>query len=180
MKVVLLTAILVLVAGLVSPQMRPVEESGRQAPRKPAAPETFNARYEGGVIGFSRRERGKLQFDEENQRLVFLGSDGKERFSLAYELMNAIYPQSRSVRSTTGTVVQNIPLPGAGLGGFIREKQRYLIIQFADADADVRGVANFRLESKELLESVIQTLGERAEMTPRGDAYFRPRGGSGN
>jgi hypothetical protein len=159
---------------------RPVEEGVRQTPRKPVAPETFNARYEGGVFGFSRKEKGRLRFDEVNRRLVFLSSEGKERFSLAYDLMNAIYPQSRSVRSTTGSVIQHIPLPGAGFGGLIREKQRYLIIQFSDADADVRGVANFKLDSKDILESVIQTLGERAEMTARGDAYFRPRVAGGN
>ena len=95
MKGVLSIVFLTLSVVFAGAQMRPVDEGPRPAPRKPAAPETFEARYEGGMIGFSRKEKGKLRFDETNRRLIFLGKDGKERFSLAYELMNAIYPQSQ-------------------------------------------------------------------------------------
>ena len=58
---------------------------------------------------------------------------------------------------------------------FIKEKRRYLIIQYSDADADVRGVTSFKLENKELLDSVIKTLGEKAELRKRGDSYIRSR-----
>jgi hypothetical protein len=67
-------------------------------------------------------------------------------------------------------------LPGAGiLGGFIREKRRYMLVQFNDPDADARGTTSFKLSSKELLDSVIQTLGEKAKLKQRGDAFYRPR-----
>ena len=61
------------------------------------------------------------------------------------------------------------------LGGLIKEKKRYLIVQFADRDADVSGTVSFKLDNLKLLESVIQTLGEKAKMMQRGDAYYRPR-----
>lgn len=155
---------------------RPVEgEDEKATPRAPAAPVSFKARYEGGMLGFSNREKGTLKFDDENKRLVFFGKDGKEKFSLAYDVLNTISPQSRSVTSTTGQVVRHIPLPGSMLGGFIREKRRYLVLQYTDIEAAVAGTTSFRLDNKELLDSVIQTLGEKAEMSRRGDAYYRPR-----
>ena len=57
----------------------------------------------------------------------------------------------------------------------MKKKKNYLVIQFRDQDVDVQGTANFLLDTTELLNSVIQTLGEKAEMTQRGDAYYRPR-----
>lgn len=131
------------------------------------------------MLGFSDKETGTLKFDDANERIVFFGKDGKERFSIAFDLMLVIYPQSQSVTSTAGSVVRHIPLPGAGLAGFIKEKRRFLIIHYDDPDADIRGAINFKIENKELLDSVIQTLGEKAKMTQRGDAYYRPRRAGG-
>ena len=116
-----------------------------------------------------------LKLDDENQRLVFFGKDKKESFAIPYKSLLVISPSSKSVTSTTGQVVRNIPLPGAALGGLIREKRRYLVVQFDDPDVDAKGVINFKLENKALLESVIQTLGQKAKLTQRGDAYYRPR-----
>ena len=107
--------------------------------------------------------------------LFFFGKEGKELFSMPYETLLLIYPQSQSVRSTTGTVVSAIPLPGAGLAGLIREKRRYLIVHYNDTDVDAKGIVNFKLDNKELLDSVIQALGEKAKLTQRGDAFYRPR-----
>lgn len=169
---------LVFVAALFSinghAQPRPVASSGQTNTVKPA-PESFSARYEGGMMGFTKREDGTLKFDDANERLVFFGKDGKEMFSFAYESLLTVYPQSQSVTSTTGNVVKYIPLPGAGLAGFIKEKRRYMVIQFDDPDVDVKGLANFRLDDKNLLDSVLQTLAEKAKLTQRGDAYYRPK-----
>jgi len=157
----------------------------RIAEKKPAdspaalAPVSFKAKYEGGMFGFSRKETGTLRFDDGNRRLVFFSKDNKELFTIPYKALVVIYPQSQSVRSTTGTVVGAIPLPGAGIAGmFIKEKKRYLIINFDDPDMNAKGTASFKLESKELLDSVIQTLGNKAEMQKRGDAFYRPQPGT--
>ena len=156
-------------------QPRPMPASNTQAAPRVAAPASFQAKYEGGMFGFTDREMGMLKFDDDNQRLVFYGKDKKEQFGIPYKALLVISPQSRSVTSTAGTVVSHIPLPGAGLAGLIKEKRRYLVVQFSDPDVDARGVVNFKLDNKELLESVIQTLGEKAKLTQRGDAYYRPR-----
>lgn len=175
MRSLLLTLVFAIAAATAVAQ-RPVESDAETpAPRVPSAPSSFKARYEGGMLGFSDREKGTLKFDDENKRLVFLGKDGKEKFALSYDILSAISPQSRSVTSTTGQVVRHVPLPGAVLGGFIREKRRYLVLQFVDPDADLRGTTSFRVDNKDLLDSVIQTLGEKAGMSQRGDAYYRPR-----
>ena len=94
--------------------------------------------------------------------------------------MLSISPQSQSVTSTTGKVIGAIPIPGAGIAGmFIKEKRRYLIIQYSDSDADIRGVTNFKLEDQDLLDSVIKTLGEKAELKKSGDSYIRSKKSSG-
>ncbi|MDQ3798804.1 MAG: hypothetical protein M3384_05085 [Acidobacteriota bacterium] len=159
----------------VSAQPRPVEtKAPPTAPPKPA-PQSFAAKYEGGMFGFSEKEQGTLKFDDINERIVFFGKDQKEKFGIPYDAMLIIYPQSQSVRTTTGNVVRALPLPGAMLGGLIREKRRYLIVHYQDTDVDAKGIVNFRIEDKELLDSVLATLAEKAEMKLRGDAYVRPK-----
>jgi hypothetical protein len=157
-------------------QPRPAEASTAPAVKAKPAPASFEAKYEGGLFGFSKKEEGTLRFDDENERIVFLGKEGKERFGIPYKSLVVVSPQSRAVTSNTGHVVGAIPLPGAGiLGGFIKEKRRYMLVQFNDPDADARGLTTFKIENRELLDSVIQTLGEKAKLTQRGDAYYRPR-----
>ncbi|MEP6946972.1 MAG: hypothetical protein ABJA02_13715 [Acidobacteriota bacterium] len=174
MNKLIFTAVLALCfSSIAFAQPRPLSSSG-SATAKPA-PESFPAKYDGGMLGFNDKEAGTLKFDNANERLVFFGKAGKESFSIPYDAILVVYPQSQSVTSTTGNVVSHIPLPGAGLAGFIKEKRRYLIVQFDDPDVDVKGAANFRLDDRELLDSVLQTLAERAKLTQRGDAYYRPK-----
>lgn len=156
-------------------QPRPIEKSKEQTATVKPAPESFAAKYEGGMFGFSKKEEGMLKFDDANERIVFYGANKKETFSIPYKSMLVVYPQSQSVTSTTGNVIRNIPLPGAGLAGFIKEKRRYLIINYDDPDVDAKGAVNFKLEDKDLLDSVIQALGEKAKLSQRGDAYYRPK-----
>ena len=78
--------------------------------------------------------------------------------------------------STTGQVVRNIPLPGSMLGGLIKEKRRYLVMHFDDPDVEAaRACVNFKLDNKELLDSVMQSLADKANLTQRGEAYYRRR-----
>lgn len=175
----LLSLSLVVFAADICAQIRPIEKSKEQSLNK-SAPASFEAKYEGGMFGFSEKAAGTLRFDDANERIAFFNKEGKEQFAMPYKTLLLIYPQSQSVRSTTGTVVSAIPLPGAGLAGLIREKRRYLIVHFNDSDVDAKGVVNFKLENKELLDVVISTLGEKAKLTQRGDAYFRPKTASTN
>lgn len=157
-------------------QPRPAEAGSAAPVKAKPAPAMFEAKYEGGLFGFSKKEEGTLKFDDDNERIVFLSKEGKERFGIPYKALLVISPQSKSVTSTTGHVVGAIPVIGAGiLGGFIKEKRRYMVVQFNDPDADARGTTSFKVDNMELLDSVIQTLGEKAKLTQRGDAYYRPR-----
>lgn len=175
MNKIIFAAVLTLCFSAVAfSQPRPVDQSGSRTSAKPA-PESFPAKYEGGMLGYSTKEAGTLRFDDANSRLVFFGKAGKEVFPIPYDVLLAIYPQSQSVTSTTGNVVSHIPLPGAGLAGFIKEKRQYLIVQYDDPNVDVRGTINFKLDNKELLDSVLQTLAEKANLKQRGDAYYRPK-----
>lgn len=158
-------------------QPRPADKNPTSAKTavQRTAPESFQAKYQGGMFGYSKKEEGTLKFDDVNERLVFFGKDQKEKFSLPYKALLVIYPSSRKVQSGTGRAVSVIPIPGAGIGGmFIKKKKNYLVVQFRDPDVDVQGTTSFLLDTDELLESVVQTLGDKAEMLRRGDAYYRP------
>jgi hypothetical protein len=174
-KIILLVGSLLIFAVSAFAQPRPADQKV-DTPAANTAPASFDAKYEGGMFGYSEREKGTMKFDELNERLVFLGKDGKEKFAIPYKTILVISPSSQKVQSTAGKVVSNVPFYGIGLlGGLMTKKDRYLVIQFNDQDADVSGLANFKLESKELLQSVIQAIGSKAKMKQRGDAYYRER-----
>lgn len=177
-RIIFLLGLTACFSAVLSAQPRPVDKPSKPTVVPAQAPPSFQAKYEGGMFGYSQRENGMLKFDDANQRLVFYGKDQKEKFAVPYRSMLVVSPQSRSVRSTAGTVISVVPLPGAGLAGLIREKRRYLVINFDDPDVEgAQGVMSFKLNNKQLLDSVIQTLGEKAKLTQRGDAYYRPRVG---
>jgi len=162
----------------ISAQPRPIEASPKIINALPVAPApiSFEAKYEGGMFGYTEKEVGTLRFDDENQRLVFFGKNQKEKFAIPYQSVLVIYPQSKSVTSTTGNVVSHIPLPGASLAGLIKEKRRFLVLHFDDPDVEAaKGLVNFKLETKELLDSVIQSLAGKANLQQRGDAFYRPK-----
>ncbi|HEV7929211.1 MAG TPA: hypothetical protein VGP12_03665 [Nitrosospira sp.] len=173
-KVVLLLSAVLVFSAVAFAQPRPVD-SGKEAKTKTPAPESFTAKYEGGLMGYNQKQTGTLKFDDINDRLIFFGEDQKEKFSIPYGSMLIIYPQSQSVTSTTGNVVKWIPLPGAALGGLIKEKRRYLVVHFDDPDVEAKGMVNFKIEDKALLDSVIDALAAKAKMIQRGDAFYRPK-----
>ena len=157
---------------------RVADSSARQAPDStptPAAPATLKAKYEGGVTGYMKKQTGTLHFNDAEQRLVFRDKYQREYLSLPYKSVAAVWPDTRARRTTTGTVVTHIPLPyGANmLGLLMREKQRYMIVQYDDPDTGVQGVTSFKLDNKQILASAVHTLATKAELKPRGEAYIR-------
>src|SRR5438874_8420685 len=175
MKKILFPGFLILCFSMIAfTQPRPMEKEAVTVKAKPAPP-AFSAEYEGGVFGYNKKVTGTLKYDDANNRFVFYGPDEKELFQVPYDALLVIYPQSQSVTPTAGKVVSYIPLPGASLAGYIKSKRQYLVIQFSDPDVDVKGLVNFKIADKELLDSVIQTLAEKAKLQQRGDAYYRPK-----
>lgn len=151
-------------------QPRPAEKAS-----DPNAPLSYEAKYEGGIFGSSGREKGTLKLDDQTQRVTFYRKDGREMFTIPYEAMVVVYPDSKVAMSQTGNVLSRIPLPGAGFFGLMSSSSKFLIINFEDPDVSAQGVANFKFEDKKQLLTFIHALGTRAKMTQRGDAYYRPK-----
>lgn len=174
-KLALYFVLLCSFAAIAYAQPRIVDKTEKK-PAAAIAPVSFKAKYEGGMFGFNKKEEGTLKFDDANLRIVFFNKENKEIFGIPYDSLIVIYPNNQSVQNTAGKVVQNVPIIGAGaLGQIMKSKLRYLVLNFDDQDMDAKGTANFKLETSELLQSVVQTLGEKAEMQQRGDAYYRPK-----
>lgn len=171
--IVLITAVFAL-SVFTFAQPRPMEKTTVAADVKPA-PAVVPAKYEGGLLGYNQKETGTLKFDDVNERVVFYGPDQKERFGIPYASLLAVYSSEKSVTTTAGNVIKYIPLPGASLAGLITEKRRYLVLQYDDPDVESKGATSFKLETKEILESVIHALGGKAKLNQRGDAYIRLR-----
>ena len=163
-------------------RVRRVEDSpaaqttGAKAGTPAPAPSSVKAKYEGGVLGY-RKTDGWLSFDDANRRLVFKGQKTqKELFSLSYDAVLAAWADTKSQTSTAGRVVQMGAPYGIGLAGLLmRSKSRYLVVQYRDPDTRSEGVTSFKIGDKEVLNSSLVALAERAELTRRGDAYIRQK-----
>jgi len=144
-------------------------------PKPPPAPQTFKAKYEGGVFAYNTKQTGTLSFDDVNKRLVFRTKQQQEYLSIPYAAVSGAFADTRSRRPTGATVVGSLPLPyGANIPAlFFKKKYRYLTLQFSDPDSRAVGLTSFKLESKELLNSVLHTLAGKAELEPRGDGFIR-------
>jgi hypothetical protein len=170
----LLTALMA--ATVCAQRPRPVEKSApadASKARPAAAPQTMKAKYEGGVFGYSRTMDGTLSFDDTNQRLLFR-KDQKEIFFIPYIAVNSAFADTQKRRPGAATVAQNIPYLGWPLG-LIKTKVRYLTLQYSDPDTNVSGVTSFRLENKDLVDSVVYELANKAGLVPRGEIYVRKR-----
>src|SRR5258706_3800737 len=154
-------------------QPHPVEKATTPIPAN--APTSYEARYEGGVFGASAKESGTLKMDDVNERVIFYKKDQKEMFSIPYSALLVIYPDSQVAVSKTGNVVSRVPIPGAGLAGLINSTTKYVIINFDDPDIDAKGTANFKFDDNDKLLAFINTLGQKAKMKQRGDAYYKPK-----
>ena len=174
-RIIAVCSVFMCFSAAVFAQPRPAEKA--QLPPMMATSETLSivAKYQGGLFGYSEKETGVLKIDDENERLVFFGKDKKEMFGIPYKSLMIVSPEAQVSTATTGKVMSHIPLPGAGLFGLIREKKRYLVVRFDDPDVDVRGVVNFKVDDKESMHRMIQTIGVKAKLTQRGDTVYRPR-----
>ncbi|HEX8852900.1 MAG TPA: hypothetical protein VF754_05400 [Pyrinomonadaceae bacterium] len=149
---------------------------GVTTPRPAPAPATVKAKYEGGIVGFGKSD-GTLSFDDANKRLVFRDKKrNQEMFSVPYAVVFAAWADTQSRRSTAGSVIASTVPYGLGLPAlFMKNKVRYLTLQYRDPDTRAEGIATFKLASKELLASVLYTFAEKAGLTQRGDAFVRRR-----
>jgi len=144
-------------------------------PPPPPAPPTVNAKYEGGVFGYDKKIEGTLNFDETNQRLVFKDSKQKEILFLPYGAITGAYGDTHRVQPAAATVAGHLPSIYALPAKLIKTKVRYLTVQYNDPDSKVYGVTSFRLENKDILDSVLNTLAGKAGLNKRGDVYVKKK-----
>jgi hypothetical protein len=156
-------------------QPRPVDKATATAVQ--TAPGTYYVRYEGGIFGSSKKESGILKFDDANQRIIFyrLKPTESEMFSLPYSSLLILFPDHTTDVSQTGKIMRTMPVPGAGVFGLLTSDAKYAKITFDDPDVEAEGTISFKFKKREELLTFIRTLGMKAEMKARGDAYYRPR-----
>jgi TonB family protein len=148
------------------------------SPKPKPAPQTFKAKYEGGVFGYNKVQEGMLSFDDPNNRLVFRNKKGKEVLFIPYSAINQEFADTQSRRPKSATILGSVPVPyGINPIGFIKTKNQYVTIQFFDEDSHVGGVTSFRVENKEICNSVVSTLADKAGLVARGEIFIRQGGG---
>ena len=149
-----------------------------QTPQTPAAkpaPKTVKAKYEGGVFGYTKTMEGTLTFDDGNNRLLFKDKKPPKEISIPYEAITSAFADTQKRRPAAATVASHIPVIYSLPAQFIKTKVRYLTLQYYDPDSKVNGVTSFKLENKEMLQSVLATLAEKTNMTMRGDIYVKKK-----
>lgn len=168
----------VLLTGAFAQRPRAVEPEPAdktQTTAKPnPAPKSMKAKYEGGVFGYTKTMEGTLTFDDVNNRLLFKDKTPPKEISIPYEAIVSAFADTQKKRPAAATVASNVPFYGFP-AGFIKTKVRYLTLQFNDPDSKVSGVTSFKLDNKELLESVLVTIADKANLTKRGDIYVRKK-----
>ena len=151
-----------------------VEPTVNVPPPAPAPP-TVKAKYEGGVFGHNKKMEGTLNFDDTNQRLIFKDGKQKEILFIPYNALTGAYADTHSVRPAAATVASHIPTIFALPANFIKTKVRYLTLQYSDPDSKVAGVTSFRLENKDILDSVLNSVATKAGMIKRGEVFIKKK-----
>ena len=165
-----------MVTGAVAQRPRTIEpDEPTKAPIVPPAPATVKAKYEGGVFGYTKTMEGTLTFDDENERLLFKDSKTNKKIPIPYDAITSAFADTKKVQPAAASVASAVPTIFTMPAKFIKTKVRYLTLQYSDPDSKVSGITSFKLENKDILESVIVTLAQKADMTQRGDIYVKKR-----
>ena len=165
-----------LVTGIYAQRPRATDpQPAAKVPAARPAPKTVKAKYEGGVFGYRKTMEGTLMFDDENNRLLFKDKQPPKEISIPYGSITSAFSDSRKVQPRAATVASNVPSIYSLPAHFIKHKVRYLTLQYSDPDSNVSGVTSFKIDDKDLLESVLATLAEKTNMTLRGDIYVKKK-----
>ncbi|MBA3806203.1 MAG: hypothetical protein H0X14_10890 [Acidobacteria bacterium] len=138
------------------------------------APQTVNANYEGGVFGYNKRINGTLTFDDTNSRLLFRNKQQQEVLFIPYAAVLSAFADTQAKRPVAASVLGSIVPYGLGLPALLwKKKFRYLTLQYRDPDTNAAGVTSFKMENKQTLEAVLNTLAAKAGLTQRGEVFVR-------
>jgi hypothetical protein len=67
-----------------------------------------------------------------------------------------------------------VPLYGIP-ASFVKTKVRYLTIQYDHPDSKASGATSFKLDNKDILDSVLFTIANKAGLSQRGQIYVRKK-----
>lgn len=178
MKSVVLSLFVIAAVSVVSAQRpRSMEQTPETKPKPAPAPNTVKAKYEGGVFGYHKTMEGTLTFDDANRRLIFKDKKPPKEIHIPYDAITSAFADTQKRRPAAATVVSHIPVIFALPAHFIKTKVRYLTLQYEDPDTRVSGITSFKLQNKEVLQSVLAALAEKADMSMRGDIYVKKKDG---
>lgn len=150
------------------------DNSADATPTPLPVPSTVKAKYEGGVFGFPNKKSGILNIDTNNNRLVFSDDKHTELFSIPFGSISGAYGDTHSVQPAAATVISHVPMYGIP-ASFVKTKVRYLTIQYDDPDSKAAGATSFKLENKDILDSVLFTIANKAGLSQRGQIYVRKK-----
>ncbi len=166
--------LLTLLSAAAAQAPRAIDKSSTTA-KPEAAPQSVKAKYEGGVFGYNKKQEGTLNFDDVNSRLVFRNKLGKEVFFIPYASISQEFADSQANRPKTASILGSVPLPyGVNPIGWIKTKNPYVTIQYHDQASHAGGTTSFRVDSKAICASVVNTLAEKAGLEARGEIFVRP------
>jgi len=144
----------------------------------PAPPKVVPAKYMGGFASYRKKQEGMLTFDDRNQRLVFRDKNEKEVISISYDAVMVAFADHET-RRLMGNGTQQAVLGTAGVLGLpgllFKKKFEYLTIQFEDPETYLKGVTQFKLKNKDIIDSVAYALAQRAGLVQQGQIYTRRR-----
>jgi hypothetical protein len=177
----LAAGLVVAVSAVAAPAQRPRavetpdEENARRA-QPPAPPKVIKAKYMGGYLGYRKKQEGMLAFDERNRRLIFLDKNEREIVSISYDAVLVTFADTEE-RRAMGPGTQSVLLGTVGIlalpGMLFKKKFEFLTIQYRDPDTDAEGVTQFKLKTRDELDSVVHALAQKANLVQRGQIYVR-------
>jgi len=153
----------------------PEPAANTQTAKPKPAPQTLKAKYEGGVFGYTKTMEGTLSFDDVNNRLIFKDKKPPKEISIPYDSITSAFADTQKRQPAAATVAGAVPSIYSLPARFIKTKVRYLTLQYNDPDSKISGITSFKLENKEILQSALVTLADKAGMTLRGDIYVKKK-----
>jgi hypothetical protein len=174
---IVLTVLLIglMLTGAFAQRPRSIEPEPNQVATPPAAPKTVKAKYEGGVFGYNKTMDGTLTFDDENERLLFKDKKTTKEIPIPYNAITSAFADTKKKQPAAASVASAVPVIFTVPARFIKTKVRYLTVQYNDPDSHVSGITSFKIDDRDLLESVVATLAQKADMTRRGDIFVKKR-----
>jgi hypothetical protein len=166
-----------LVTGAYAQRPRSMEpETSEKKTPSTTIPTTVKAKYEGGVFGYRNTMEGTLTLDDENSRLLFKDKKSPKQLHIPYAAVTSAFADTQKRQPAAATVASQVPLiyvPNPA--HWIKTKVRYLTVQYNDPDSQQSGITSFKLENKEILNSVLVKLAEKTGMTQRGDVSVKKK-----